>query len=335
MQLPLSSLLKSAKGVTQATKSTEEDIEPVMQLLSSYAVDSEDGDVTPTNQSGTRTPTFEEWQSIIRENPTSLDETSLHIASLAIAISHIRESCRQNQPLSQEDTNNLWTTIYNALTSQSLSCPLFAASRSAQGLLAVPLCSLLKDGSIDELIRLHVWMPDGKRGNPDFALHSHQPFAQSWILAGEGLDHAFDVERVDEGATHAGYALAWDDGKGRDSSYKTHQAYSVVRNTGELFRATEVATERHVRGDSYSVPAAAYHATEVAVDELHATLFFFDSYRGFVKDAGVLGPKNGESYKQLRDPAGITPAELARAVEAVRKQEMMVDGTLTEVRSAL
>ncbi|EFQ34375.1 uncharacterized protein GLRG_09519 [Colletotrichum graminicola M1.001] len=208
--------------------------------------------------------------------------------------------------------------IYRAISCET--SPAFTAARSAQGFLSVALCSLVKDGRIDELFRLHVWLPDGKRGNPDFKLHSHQPFAQSWILAGEGEDHTWEVEPVEDPteATHAGYVLAWDDGKGQNSTYKTHQSSSTVRNTGSLFRAMETQSEVHCRDSTYTVPAAAFHTSEVAADALHATLFFFDSHRGFVKDAGVLGPKHGDAFTQLRDPAGISPRELVEAVETAR-----------------
>ncbi|KAF9880410.1 hypothetical protein CkaCkLH20_02364 [Colletotrichum karsti] len=311
MQISQASILKSLQGVAEVTKSPQEDIGPIEQLFKSQGITAKDG--FP----------FDKWQRIIQETLEESDETKFHIASLALSVSFLRETCRQEQQASPQDLDRIWTIVHKALTSKNLSPSLFTANRSAQGLLAVPLCSLLRDGNIDELFRLHVWMPNDKRANPDFAIHSHQPFAQSWILAGKGVDHAYQVDPVDnvDKATHAGYALAWNDGKGQNADYKTHQSYSVVQNTGKLFNAAETSTEKHVRNDTYSIAAAAFHTSEVEPGQLHATLFFFDAHRGFVKDAGVLGPRDGESYQQSRDPAGITPAELAEAVEAERVEE--------------
>ncbi|KAF3806960.1 hypothetical protein GCG54_00007212 [Colletotrichum gloeosporioides] len=323
MEFSLPSVLRALQGVANATKSTEEDLGKINSYFAASI--SENNDTSPPSTINTEGKTFEQWISFIKRTMSELDETSLHIAYLSVAIASVRERCRQNLLATTEDLDQIWDIIYAALTSKSLAKNFFTANRSAQGLLAVPLCSLLKGGSIDELFRLHVWMPDGKRANPDFMLHSHQPFAQSWILAGEGRDHAYQVDAVDDvdDATNAGYAIAWNDGKGQNATYKTHQAYSIVQNTGNLFKAVETSTERHVRNDTYSIPAAAFHTTEVAPDQLHATLFFFDSHRGFVRDAGVLGPKDGESYRQFRDPAGITPAELATAVEELRRQQIV------------
>ncbi|TDZ30500.1 hypothetical protein C8035_v002859 [Colletotrichum spinosum] len=252
---------------------------------------------------------FKRWISLIQTNTSNLDETSLHIAYLSLATSLLRDTGRRNKAASPSDLAQAWTIIHDALTNKTLARPLFTASRSAQGLLSVPLCSLVKDGSIDELLRLHA-------------------FAQGWILAGQGIDHAYQVDEVRNvaDATHAGYALAWNDGKGQTATYKTHQSYSIVKNTGRLFRAEEVLTEKHVRDSTYTVPPAAFHATEVAPDALHATLFYFDASRGFVKDAGVLGPRDGESYTQFRDPAGVTPCELAEAVESIRARELDGNG---------
>jgi len=184
----------------------------------------------------------------------------------------------------------------------------------------------VKNGSIDELFRLHVWLPDGQRGNPEFAIHSHQPFAQSWILAGEGENHLYKVEPAADPsvATHAEYALAWNDGKNLDTTYKTHQTHSIVVNTKTLVRATPTDSAVHTRDMSYSIPEAAFHKTEVSPDILHATLFFFDSHRGFMKDARVLGPKSAESFIQLRDPADVTPAALVNVVDAVRSWDIFM-----------
>ncbi|AEO65533.1 uncharacterized protein THITE_2033176, partial [Thermothielavioides terrestris NRRL 8126] len=249
------------------------------------------------------------------------------VANITLAVAFMRESGRRSLPVSADDLDLVWSLIYGALTSRMLPHPLCTASRSAQGFLAVPLCSLLKDGAIDELFRLHAWLPDGYRGNPDFAVHSHQPFAQSWILAGEGTDHRYDVEPTEDPtrSTHAVYQLAWSDGKRQDAAYKTHQTYSIVQNTGKPVRATRTASETHSRNMAYTVPAGAFHSTSVAPNILHATLFFFDSHRGFMQLAPVLGPRDAESYKQVRDPAGTTPQILAEKVQLLRTWEVLVE----------
>lgn len=76
---------------------------------------------------------------------------------------------------------------------------------------------------------------------------------------------------------------------------------------------------------TYTIPAGVFHNTEVAPDLIHATLFFFDSKRGFHERAPVIGPVNGETHIQLRDPAGISAATLARVVDAVRQWEQLYD----------
>ena len=215
------------------------------------------------------------------------------------------------------------------MTCPSLRRPLCSVSRSAQGFLAVPICSLVENGNIDELFRLHVWLPDGQRGNPDFAIHSHQPFAQSWILAGEGKNHSYDVEHAADStsATHAEYALAWSDGENLGKSYITIQAYSKVVNTGRLVRAIPTASAVHTRDMSYSMPAAMFHRTDVSPDIVHATLFYFNSHRGFAEDARVLGPRDVESSIQIGNPAAMTAATLASIVDSVRSWEiLMIEG---------
>ncbi|KAL8834868.1 MAG: hypothetical protein Q9176_007233 [Flavoplaca citrina] len=137
----------------------------------------------------------------------------------------------------------------------------------------------------DLLFRLHVWMPDGQRGEPDFAIHSHQPFAQSWVLAGQGTDRGYEVQVVNDPplATHAEFALEWNDGK---------------------------------------ATTATFHTTEVEPDEFHATLVYFDSHRGFEPNARrVLGPKDAEYSTQIRDPDGLTAGILAETTNVLRSYE--------------
>ncbi|KAL8761223.1 MAG: hypothetical protein Q9184_002640, partial [Pyrenodesmia sp. 2 TL-2023] len=239
------------------------------------------------------------------------------------AVAFLREASRRRLNVSSKDLDLEWRLIHEALTTPQPSQLNYKVSRSAQGFLAVPLCSLLKDGNIDELFRLHVWMPDGHRGTAGFAVHSHQPFAQAWILAGEGTDHRYNVQAVTDHltATHAEYALEWNAGGTSSTTYEPHQISSIMKNTHRLVCAKSIQTKLHTRDDSYFIPAATFHATEVEPDAIHATLFFFDSHQGFDRDAGVLGPKDAETSNQIRDPKGLTVNTLAETADVIRSYE--------------
>ncbi|OJJ30811.1 hypothetical protein ASPWEDRAFT_44796 [Aspergillus wentii DTO 134E9] len=324
--IPASSLLRVLQGIVVATKLPQSKTEPLVQCFSGGVTGT---DIRPADRE--LSLSVGKWRdevySIPEENKSEKDGLQ-HLSNLAIGIAFLREQGRQSQDaVTGTELATVWEMVHGALTSALLSQPQFQASRSAQGFLAVPLCSLIENGNISELFRLHVWLPDGQRGAEAFAVHSHQPFAQSWILAGEGVDHSFNVEGVTDEAmsTHAEYRLAWNDGKNTGASYKTHQISSTVVRSGRMVRVIPTGSKVHTRDMSYTIPAAVFHQTTVQPDTLHATLFFFDASRGFVKDAPVLGPKDMESSTQLRDPAGVTPAALATMVEAVRAWEILMD----------
>ncbi|KAK6074956.1 hypothetical protein SCUP234_07955 [Seiridium cupressi] len=250
------------------------------------------------------------------------DDTELYVlTNLIIGISYMRERGRHsNESQDTLSLNFIWPLVYAALAHTT---SLFKPSRSAAGFIFVPLCSLIKDGGIDELWRLHVWLPDGVRGALGFKVHGHNAYGQSWILAGEGTNHRWTVEPAadKEAATHAEYRVEWNDGKKQDSSYKTHQVSSTVKNSHTYFKATHLGTDIETRDMTYTVSHEEWHSSDVAPEVVFATLFFFDAHRGFNKDAKILGPKDQESSTQLRDPAGHTPEKLVKTVELMRKWE--------------
>ncbi|KAI1842409.1 hypothetical protein JX266_011450 [Neoarthrinium moseri] len=260
-----------------------------------------------------------QWLAAAQEELSSEPELVL-IMNVVIGLSYMRERGRtsdlRQDPLS---VDFIWPIIRAALAAPNSS---FKVSRSAGGFLFVPLCSLIKDGKIDELWRLHVWLPDGKRGN---VIHSHNAFGQSWILAGEGKNLLWSVKPAEyDQATHAEYGLQWNDGKKSDSAYKTHQVSSTIVNTKKYVVADLSSTDVHRRNTTYSVSDKQWHSSEVAPDRVCATLFVFDALRGFRDIAPVLGPKDGESSTQIRDPAGHTVKEIVKTVGNVRAWEDLV-----------
>ncbi|OTA52080.1 hypothetical protein K449DRAFT_379668 [Hypoxylon sp. EC38] len=320
-KLSATSFSRILRGVTIATKLTENITDEILQVLGVGKSGYDNADVVLP---------FKSWQTVITTRVR--DQEQRNIAIIALAITYLRELYNEGktdpcQAVSETNLSTIWELIHGALIDTSPVKPLWVPSRSAQGFLSVPLCSLIKNGNIDELFRLHVWLPDSHRGNKDVAIHSHQAAAQSWILAGEGVDHSYEVESVDnpEAATHSEYSLLWNDGKTLDTNYKTHQTSSTIINNGKLVRVKLVEKNLHGRGMSYVIPEARYHVTEVDPDAFHATLFVFDSHRGFVQDAGILGPKDGDSFTQLRDPAGMEAEHLAQIVNAVRDWEKLMD----------
>ncbi|KAI1871621.1 hypothetical protein JX265_005607 [Neoarthrinium moseri] len=265
--------------------------------------------------------TVTQWLFAAHQSFGEEQQKAIQVIRVALGVALLRER-RQvaGSNTLPDDISLAWSLIHQALTSGD---PICTPSRSAQGFLSVALCSLIKDDNIEELWRFHVWLPDGNRGNADFALHSHQPFTESWVLVGEGIDHSYAVKPAvsESAATHATYRLSWNDGVKSGSEYKTHQISSSIVNTGELVTTVPTRSETHRRDSNYTIPSANYHRTEVQPNAVHATIFVFDSSRGFQKDAPVLGPVAGKALTQQRDPAGVTVAELARLVSTLRSWE--------------
>jgi hypothetical protein len=320
-KIPMPMLIRVLEGVAVATKVSEDDVKLAAKWLadpdrSNSAPSTDTEDQCPSATGPATIYTTREWHELVRTRPSN--DKVQRLASLTVAVAFLRTTSRNKLALTASDLDITWDLIRAALSS-----PLGTVVRGSQGFLTVPLCSILKDGNIEELFRLHLWLPDGQRGHPDFNLHAHQAFGKSWILAGVGKDYRYKVDAVDqpELATHAKYSIAWKDGKTQDNSYKTHPTSSHVENTGELVRVTTTGSSTHARDDSYSIPAAAFHSSEVAPDAFHATLFYFDASRGFSRDAPVLGPKDRESCTQLRDPAGMSAGRVAEIVQALRFYE--------------
>lgn len=334
LKIPLSSILRSLQGVVVATKATAEDADAVKRWLhtrdsSDTAHDTHNGLHASGlfNGVAAKPKNLKTWYDAVIGS--SLRTDLCHIAIVALIVAFLREKCRRQPdiPVTPNELTFLWENVRNALIATKSDIPIFTAMRSAQGFIAVPLCSIIKDGNIDELWRFHVWLPDGRRGKSEYAIHSHQPYSQSWILAGQGTDHCHHVEQVDdrESATHAEYALNWNDGKNSSTTYKTHQKFSVVSNTGQLVQVTPTTSATHARNMTYEIPEALFHRSEVAPNLLHATIFFFDSSRGFFKDARVLGPPDGEAFIQHREVVEIAVSALGSLVETVREWEVAME----------
>lgn len=267
--------------------------------------------------------TVNQWLEAIRSRFTQETEYRL-LMNLIIGISYMRERGRHSTELEDEfSLKFIWPHIYAALTHTN---SLFKPSRSSAGFVFIPLCSLVKDGAIDELWRLHVWLPGSKPADPAFSVHGHHAFGQSWILAGEGTNHRWSVDAVADKAeaTHAEYRVSWDDGQGAGAGpgYKTHQVSSTVVNTHRYFRAAHLGAEAERRGMTYTVSQDEWHSSSVSPDGVFATLFVFDAHRGANKNAAILGPRDGGSFTASKKVSeGRTAEGVARSVELIRRWE--------------
>ncbi|KAF2810736.1 uncharacterized protein BDZ99DRAFT_487582 [Mytilinidion resinicola] len=276
--------------------------------------------------------TLREWCHDLEK--VHLDVNIRQPINLAIALAFLIQSGRENISVTPIDLDFVWTLIYGALISDSIQ---FKANRSALGYHSVPLWSHGKDGNIDELFRLHVWIPDDhEKRTPISNIHTHQAFGQGWILTGLGTDYVHEIESADMStATHTEFNIAWNKDKSEANDKITQQsAPSTMTNTGSLVRAVAGSRRPHSRGMSYTVPAGKYHSLDVGPDELHATLFFFDSRRGFQVDAPALGPIHGSSLILPRTAPGVMAAQLAKTVDCLRQWEVLSALGKLHVRNA-
>lgn len=318
-----SSIVRVLEGVTVAIKAPPAYVRPFEAWLEEPLGRRNDSPLDVTSGGSTDlAASFSEWHAAVESDPTLREPGVRHVVQVAIAIALLRERSKHQQEVASSALDVIWRLIYEAITRADATELQFTVNRSAQGFLAVPLCSLLKDGRIEELWRFHTWLPDGNRGVSEVGVHAHQTFGQSWILMGCGTDVTFEVDKLDDekSATHAMYEIGFRSSDGKDSgkSYKTHQLSSTIHNSGKYVRAVPKARISHTRDMSYSVPGGAYHQSIVPGSRLHSTLFVFDASHGYDENAGVLGPKDGDEYTQIRDPEGITARMLADIVNSSR-----------------
>jgi tetratricopeptide (TPR) repeat protein len=307
----LSAITVGLQAVRSALKLPDDDIHVIVKII------------TAGQESHVEGLSLTEW--LDAATLLALDETQQQILNVAIALAFMRESGRQDVVVSPADLDQVWSLVRDALRCTSLT---WTIMRSAQGLHAIPLWSIIEDGHIQELIRLHIWLPDGVRADPEWAIHKHQPFAQSWILAGEGTDHTFSVAPGDgDNATHAEYTVVWKerDDKESDRAYKVHSKSSTIINTGKLVCVLPKDHAFHTRNMSYHVPEGIYHKTEVESDALHATILFFDAYRGYSHDAPVIGPITQKAYTTDRKPANLSVADVANIIGDLRRWEVFLE----------
>ncbi|KAH6645690.1 hypothetical protein BKA67DRAFT_527061 [Truncatella angustata] len=224
----------------------------------------------------------------------------------------------------------LWKLVYDALTTDHFHFP---TSSSAQGFLTVTICRHIVEGKLQELWRLHVWLPGGDPGHEGFSIHKHNAFGQSRFVAGQGTNHVWSIEEDAKAEqkedTQKGdliplskYRLEWTDTNGSSTAYKTNQTSSTVINTGKLVVARRLESTSHSSGMCYTIGEDEYHSSAVSKDRISATLFVFNSSRGHNNDEEtIIGPRDQEKSTFVRCVADKTAKELCILVEKAIDQE--------------
>jgi hypothetical protein len=192
------------------------------------------------------------------------------------------------------DIRALWPLLRTTLGAGN-GMPLHV-TRSSQGFYSVPLYSVVTDGIVKELIRLHYWPAGDDDGADDgsdlLRVHSHQTHVRSWLLGGVLTNTVFDVTSADEttpeSALRSLFEVRWDDHDGYDLRHQKSTAY----NTGELVRVGLDNLVVFRAGQSYTVRSGVVHETRSGIDRPcpAATLCYFDSSHGWSAQAPVIGP---------------------------------------------
>jgi tetratricopeptide (TPR) repeat protein len=322
-KITVKQILWGLTGVAAATTATDNKLERVKSSLPS---------IFENDQNST---SLRDWYRLFAD--VNIDEDLRQCLNLAVALTFLLQCGRKNINVTPPDLDFTWALVYGALT-----CPLikFKVFRSALGYHSIPLWShVTQAGNIDELFRLHVFVPDDhEKRTPISNVHTHQAFSQGWIITGLGTDYVYKIEPADEGtATHTEFNIAWNKDKskaGEKGALSQQSASSTMTNTKNFVRAISGERRVHSRGTNYTVPAGKYHTLDVGSDELHATIFFFDARRGFQLESPALGPLDGSSLILPRAPPAATASQLAKTVHCLRQwEDLFAQGTY-HVRNA-
>lgn len=249
---------------------------------------------------------------------------NISLANLVIGITFMREEGRNTFLSEREDQVScdfIWSIVREALIANP---DRFEVRRSAVGFLSVALCNnRTKTDELEELWRLHVWMPDGNRGNDEFDTHAHEATGQSWVLAGQGDDKRWDVywvkdghdkdEEIEDNTLYSRYRVSWDKMINPDSS-------TLVNMHDYCHKKLDKEHSGVVKRDmTYVIEHEEVHSSHVAPLVFMATFFGFDASRGYQKEPPLLGPKDGRDTTTTgKDPGRWTVLHLVYAVENQR-----------------
>ena len=151
IKISVSALSHVLRGVEVAMKASRQYVEPIELWLSSQSASGAGNARRSLNDAVINACSISEWRSGLSFGLQTSPEDTKQLASITLAVAFLREKSRLEQHVSSTEISTAWDLIHTALTSDKLAFPLGIPSRSAQGFLAVPLCSLNTEGCIDEL----------------------------------------------------------------------------------------------------------------------------------------------------------------------------------------
>ena len=312
--IPMIAIMEGLQAVGSALGLPDDQVHTITKIASAE------------QENHTKNLLWEEWLNAARLMEFD-SQSQLHVTNVAIALAFLRQSGRQDSAVFPIDLDRIWALIKNALCCTSLT---WKITRSVDGSHAIAFWSLTKDSHIHELIRLHFWLPDAVRIDPDFSIHKHSIFAQSWILAGEGTDYTFEVTSAHENnATHAEYVQnSKEQDKDENSDGYPANGQPILTNTANLVHVLPQDTQLCIRNVSYNVPHDIFHKIEVEPDALHAKILFFDSSRGHNSKTPVLGPIAQKVSSGERKPAQLNVPDVANLIGDLRRWEILQENGL-------
>ncbi|TGZ77598.1 hypothetical protein EX30DRAFT_343965 [Ascodesmis nigricans] len=274
-------------------------------------------------------------------------EDKENVAKVAVCAAFLRGKSRlaastdakslSRSAVTEFEMDFIYGVIKAALTSKKTKYYTWGVKRSSQGFVFVSLYTMIDHAlphtPIMEMFRLHVWLPDGHRGNSLLKVHSHTAHGTSWILTGEGTNQLWEVTPTTNSGpnVYALYIPKWHltvkattpttdaapiekpDDTDADTGYKhpSVQKSSSLVKTDQLVEIKPTSTHIHNRNESYAIRAGDYHSSEVAGNHVHSTLFFFDAFPSCVDPAPIVGPTDGNiDTVAKREADGITVQDL-------------------------
>ncbi len=183
----------------------------------------------------------------------------------------------------------IWKKIYESL--MIVETDDIIASVGSQGFLAIPLFRIEKESGDFYFLRLHIWSSDidsliNSENKNNLRIHTHQFFANSWILCGEVFNTRYIVT---PSSTETKYTLF--DIKYNNSDKNKVKNNSIAINSNAFMNVEPREVETYSSGGKYNIEADHFHMSEVNTKlEITSTVFLFSHNGKKAEISRVLGP---------------------------------------------